>query len=217
MSSAANGGDRDLWIIGGGGHAKVVIEAVRAEGRFRPVGILDDDARRWGDTVLGVPIRGAIASLAPGAAGSARGVLAIGDNRRRAMLDERIGERMTWPTIVHPSSVVSPSATIAGGAVVFAGVIVQADARVGRHVILNTGCSVDHDSVIDDFAHLAPGVRLAGGVHVEEGALLGIGSSVIPYRTVGAWSVVGAGGVVVRNIPSSVTARGIPARVETTR
>jgi len=71
---------------------------------------------------------------------------------------------------------------------------------------------VDHDCEIEDFVHIAPGVHLAGGVLVGEGSLLGIGSSVIPYKRIGRWTIVGAGGVVVNDIPDCVTVVGVPAR-----
>ena len=89
---------------------------------------------------------------------------------------------------------------------------IQSDSIIGRHSILNTACSVDHDASIGDFAHVAPGAHLAGGVRVGEGALLGIGCSVLPGRTVGDWAIIGAGAVVLRDVPPGVTAKGVPAR-----
>jgi acetyltransferase EpsM len=80
-------------------------------------------------------------------------------------------------------------------------------------VILNTSCSVDHDCVVEDFAHLAPGVRLAGNVHVGEGALLGVGSCVIPGVRIGRWATVGAGAAVIEDVPDYATVVGVPARV----
>jgi carbonic anhydrase/acetyltransferase-like protein (isoleucine patch superfamily) len=100
--------------------------------------------------------------------------------------------------------------------VVFAGAVVQPGAAVGRHVILNTACSADHDNEIGDFAQLAPGAHLAGTVRVGEGAFIGTGATVLPDLVVGAWSTVGGGGVVARDVPPGVTVKGVPARGETT-
>jgi len=71
---------------------------------------------------------------------------------------------------------------------------------------------VDHDCRIGDFVHLAPGVRLAGEVTVGEGALIGIGASVLPGVCIGAWDVVGAGAVVTEDVAPGVTVVGVPAR-----
>jgi sugar O-acyltransferase (sialic acid O-acetyltransferase NeuD family) len=201
-----------FWVIGAGGHAKVVIDTARAAGLGEPAGVLDDDPVRHGTRVLGVPVRGAIDPETVARFRVERAVLAVGHNHTRSLLAARLDGLVEWATIVHPAAVVSPAARLGEGTVVFAGSVIQADATLGRHAIINTGASIDHDCAIGDFVHIAPGARLAGNVYVEQGALLGIGACVIPGRRIGAWSVVGAGGVVIDDIPPYVTATGVPAR-----
>jgi sugar O-acyltransferase (sialic acid O-acetyltransferase NeuD family) len=201
-----------LWILGGGGHAKVVIDTAFATGLFRPVGVLDDDPGRLGAEVLGVPVRGAIDLATIERLGVEHAVLAIGNNRVRAELAARLDGRVTWVTLVHPSAVVAPSARIGEGSVTFAGGVIQPDAVIGRHAIVNTAASIDHDCEIGDFAHIAPGVHLAGNVYVGAGAFLGIGSCAIPGSRIGEWATVGAGGVVIDDIPPGEIAKGVPAR-----
>ncbi len=92
------------------------------------------------------------------------------------------------------------------------GVIVQADARLGRHVIVNTAATVDHDCVLGDFAHIAPGVVLCGAVQVGEGTLVGAGSVIAPNLTIGANCLIAAGSVVTTHLPDGATVRGNPAR-----
>jgi len=96
--------------------------------------------------------------------------------------------------------------------VVFAGAVIQPDAAIGGHAIVNTAASIDHDCVLGDFVHVAPGVRLAGSVVLGEGAMLGIGTVAIPGARVGAWSVVGAGAAILGELPANVVAIGTPAR-----
>ena len=93
-----------------------------------------------------------------------------------------------------------------------AGAVVQAGAAIGNHVIINTCASVDHDCVVSDYCHVAPGVHLGGAVKLEEGGPLGIGSCVIGLRTIGAWSTVGAGAAVVKDLAPGTVAIGVPAR-----
>ncbi len=199
----------EVLVLGAGGHAKVVISTLHAAGHT-VVAVYDDDEARWGGEVLGVPVRGPLA--AAGAAGVASGVIAIGCNATRKKIAGRVNLR--WLTVVHPTAWIAPDAQLRAGTVVFAGAIIQPGGVIGQHVIINTAATIDHDCVIADWAHLAPGVHLAGGVRVGEGAYLGIGCMAIPARKIGAWTTVGAGAVVVRDLGDDVVAYGTPARAK---
>lgn len=199
-----------LYLLGAGGHAKVVLRALQARGE-RPVGLLDDREARWGERLFGVPVLGPLAQLRD--AGPARAVVAIGDNRGRAAVAAAFEHlEVRWHTVVHPAAVVDREAVLAPGCVVMAGSVVQADARLGAHCIVNTGASVDHDCVLEAYCHLGPGAHLAGGVRLHQGVFFGAGAVATPNRRVGAWSTVGAGAVVVRDIAPETVAVGVPAR-----
>lgn len=197
---------KPVVVIGGGGHAKVVIATLRAM-NITVGGVLDDDTRLWDTSLLGVPVTGPIRREA---AIEGPVVLAIGRNESRKMLAQQLP--CEWATVVHPRAWVDPTAILGPGTVVLAGAIVQADAIIGAHVIVNTGATVDHDCVIGDYVHLAPGVNLAGSVEVGEGAFLGIGSTAIPGVCVGEWARAGAGAVIVRDVPRKTLCLGVPAR-----
>ena len=196
----------EVYVLGAGGHAKVVVSTLQYLGH-RVKALFDDDHRRWGHTVLGVPVRGAvdeIQQLTP-----ARAVIGIGDNATRRALAERL--MIDWMTLVHPKAEVHPSVRLGPGTVVFAGAIVQPDSVIGAHNIINTAATVDHDCVIGDYVHVAPGTHLSGGVRLGEGVFLGIGSAVIPGVKIGSWTTVGAGGVIIKDLPAGVLAVGVPA------
>lgn len=195
-------------VFGAGGHAKVVISTLLDAG-FAPSVVLDDDPASWGRQVLGIPVRGPLNSLADHRVDGA--VIGIGTNSVRMRIAEQLLD-VAWVTVIHPAAVVHSTVQLGPGTVVFAGAVIQPDTTCGRHVIVNTAASIDHDCVIEDFSHIAPGARLAGNVQVSRAAFLGIGSVVIPGRHIGAGAMVGAGSVVIRDVPASATVAGSPAR-----
>jgi len=196
-------------VIGAGGHAKVVLATLEAQGT-KVAGIFDDNPDLWGMQLLGFEIRGPIKEAQ---AHGESGVLAIGSNRDRQRLADELS--LEWVSVVHPSAQVHPTVEVGPGSVILAGVTVQPETVIGDHVIVNTGARIDHDCRIDSFAHVAPGVSLAGTVSIGRGVLMGIGSCAIPGVTIGDWSVVGAGAAVVSDLKPEVTTTGVPARVVT--
>lgn len=196
-------------VIGGGGHAKVVVSTLMA--MEIPVrAVYDDDPAKWGKDLCGVKIVGPLSDLDSLSNGIA--VLAIGDNKTRSILAKRF-QKFRWLTAVHPRAFVHPSVSIGKGTVVFAGAVIQPDVVIGEHCIVNTKAAIDHDCVMGDYAHVGPGTCLAGEVSVKEGAFLATGGVAIIGRSIGKWSIVGAGGVVTKDIPDNVTAVGVPAKV----
>ncbi len=198
--------ENELVVIGAGGHAKVVISAIRSSGGS-VYGVYDDNASSHGKQILGVPILGPV-SQAPEA--NRPGVIAIGSNRVRQLLDAQLP--MEWATVIHRTAWIDESAQIGPGTVIFAGAIVQPDTVIGRHVILNTGASADHDNILRDYSQVAPGANLGGGVQLGEGAFIGIGASVRQYLSIGAWSTVGGGAMVAADVKDNTLVVGVPAR-----
>lgn len=198
---------KDLVLVGSGGHAKVVVSTARAAGRTIAA-ILDVDPGRHGTEVLGIAVTGDL-ELA-GRYGECEFLLAFGSNDGRRRLSEHLG--VSWGTLVHPSTVIDGSVEIQDGSVVMAGAIIQPGTVVGRQAIVNTGCTIDHDCRLKDFSHVAPGCHLSGSVSVGTGTLIGVGSCARPGVSVGDWSIVGAGSVIVSDLPGGRTCYGNPAR-----
>jgi UDP-perosamine 4-acetyltransferase len=200
-----------VLVIGAGGHAKVVIEALRAAG-IEPVGLVDRQPDA--SALLGVPVLGDDDWLPRlRADGIESAVVALGDNGAR----ERAGEGLRalgfrLPAVVHPAALVSPSARIGAGAVVMARAVAGTLAEIGPLAVLNTGCIVEHDNRIGACAHVAPGAALAGAVRVGERALIGVGAAVRPGISIGEDAVVGAGSTVVADVPPGAVVGGTPAR-----
>lgn len=201
-----------LILFGSGGHAKVVLDAIRAAHPGCEVAILDDDPEAVGRNLLGVAILGGRAWL-DGNWPDTAVVPAIGTNSARAaLIDWLKGKGRLLAAAVHPSAIVSPSASVAAGAFLAPGAIVNAETTVGEGAIVNTGASVDHDCRIGTAAHIAPGAHLCGGVRVGARSLIGAGTTVIPGVAIGADAIVGAGSVVIADLTDGARAAGCPAR-----
>lgn len=196
-----------LLVLGAGGHALVVLEALDALG-WEVAGVLDDRAT---SPVLGRPVLGPLASL--GAHGATRAVIALGDNATRLEWGQAARQAgLALPALVHPAALVSPSARVEAGAQVMARASVGPLSVVGPLAIVNTAAVVEHEGVLEEGAHLAPGAVLCGAVRVGAGALVGAGAVVAPGRRLGAGAVAGAGAAVVRDVAAGAVVAGVPAR-----
>ncbi len=205
-----------VLILGAGGHAQVVADILlhmhEAGDDLAPIGYLDDNPQIAGQRFLGLPVLGPLVAL--GTIEHHATIVGIGDNRTRCRIFTQLvnqGERLMIAR--HPRAIIAPDVAIGAGSVICAGVVVNPGSMIGSNVILNTGCTVDHHNTIGDHAHIAPGVHLGGDVRIGRGTLVGIGATVIPQRAIGAWSAVGAGSVVTKNVADDVVAAGNPARV----
>lgn len=204
----------DVVIVGAGGHGKVVLDVLRAAGKYRPVGFLDADPGLTDSYVAGIPVLGSInAARSLRRRKVRRAIVAIGDNRTRleyAALLEAQGVELV--SAIHPAAYVSPTASVGTNVVVAAMAAVGTDARVGDSAIINTAAVVDFECDVREGAHLCPGAALAARVRVGRAAFVGAGARVIQCRTIGDDAVIGAGAVVIQDVPDSTTAVGVPAR-----
>lgn len=203
-------------VLGSGGHAKVLIEALLASS-VEIVGIVDEDPAQKGKSILGIPVIGnddTVNQYRPGAVQLVNGLGSVGVPERRREIFERFSALgYGFASVVHPSAVIASDAEIGEGAQIMAGAVIQPGSGIGRNAIINTRASVDHDCIIGDHTHIAPGVTLSGGVRVGAGAHIGTGATVIQGIDIGNDSLVGAGALVLKNVPSGVTVVGVPARV----
>lgn len=138
-------------------------------------------------------------------------IISVGDNNIRKKIVDR--NNFSYIKIIHPQSVIDSSSFIDVGSVVMAGVIINASTKIGKHCIINTSATVDHDCILEDFVHISPNATLCGGIKIGEGTLVGAGAVIIPNIRIGKWCTIGAGAVIIENIPDNCTVVGNPGRI----
>ena len=205
----------DVIIIGAGGHGKVVLDILVAEGKYRPVGFVDNNPSLMDSYVCGLPVLGPINALPRLRRQRIRhAIVAIGDNRQRLAQRPVVEiEGYSLVNAVHPTAYVSPRASLGRGVVVAPGARVIVDAQVGDLAVINTSAVVEHECDVGEGAHVCPGAVLAGRVRLGRGAFVGVGAQVIQCRNIGDFAVIGAGAAVIHDVPDHATAVGVPARL----
>lgn len=200
-------------ILGGGGHARVVIDCLRESGIADPFAVVDADSTRWGGAVDDVAIRGGDDQLATlRVEGVTLFAVGIGQGPRAKLFAFGSAAGFAPVNAIHPRATISARATIGAGVQIFAAAVVNAGATIGENNIVNTGAIIEHDCRLGVHVHVASGACLAGGVVVEDGAFIGAGSTIRQGVRIGAGAIVGAGAVVTRDVPPSLTVAGVPAR-----
>jgi sugar O-acyltransferase (sialic acid O-acetyltransferase NeuD family) len=203
-------------VFGAGGHARVVIECLQAQGVVIH-GVLARDAAAHGTALLGAPILGDD-TLLPTLRGQGVDCFVVGvggvrDNTaRRRLFEAGLAAGLRPFTVRHPTAICSPSATIADGAQLLPGSIVNASAVIEENVIVNTGAIVEHGCVVEAHTHVATGARVAADVRIGRAAHIGAGATIRQGLVVGTEAVVGAGAAVTRDVPPHAVVAGVPAR-----
>ena len=193
-----------IVLVGGGGHAKVIIDAVRGSKDFGIYGIIDP-ALKIGTSILGIEVKGPDDILPQIFRNGIRcafiGIGSIGNcSVRRKIYTTLKDIGFELPYIVHPKAVVAEGVSIEDGTFVAASVVINPGVKIGKNAIINTSSSVDHDCAIGDFVHIAPGAVLSGSVTVGDEAHIGPGAIIIQNITIGEKAFIGAGSIITNNV-----------------
>lgn len=204
-----------LILLGAGGHARVLVDALSLTGRS-VTGYVAPSAERTHPGLAALHHLGgdeALDGMRPDAVVLVNGIGSTGNIGPRRQAFERaraLGFR--FETVIHPHAVVAADVVLGEGAQIMAGVVLQPGVEIGANAIVNTGAVLDHDARIGDHVHVAPRACLAGAVVVEPLCHVGAGATVIQNIRIGAAAIVGAGAVVVHNVPTATMVIGCPAR-----
>lgn len=208
---------KDILIIGAGNFGREVAQVIRDinsdKNQWNILGFIDETPEKHSTVINNIPVLGGPEWLEQNSRGSISAVFAIGNPRNKYRLIRRLGKYgLDHPILIHPGAIMSSYVSIGSGSIICWGCFISVDIRIGNHVAINPGCGIGHDAVIMDYSTLYWDVTLSGNVTIREGCEIGSKAAVIPQRTVGRWSIIGAGAVVVKDIPEFSTAVDVPAR-----
>jgi len=191
--------NRAVVILGGGGHAKVLISSLRSLNR-KILGITDPDMN-VGEMILGMPVLGGddeLLKFKPSNIELVNGVGSLpGYDLRWFLIEKFEAIGFGFSSVIHPSAIIDESAILEKGVQVMAGCVLQADVKIGRDSIINTGVIIDHDSTIGSQCCISPGVTINGGTTIGDNVFIGAGSIVLQGLNIAQGTIIGAGSLVL--------------------
>ena len=207
---------KSVVIVGAGGFGREVLEIFKdinkQEKKWDILGFVDSNKELHGKTINNYPVLGGFNWFENHK--DVGCVCAIGEPKAKKKVVETLQKMdVHFCNAIHPSVIMSDFIEFGEGVIVCAGTILTVNIRIGNHVIINLNCTIGHDAVIEDYCSLMPTVKINGNNHLYQGAYVGTGATFIHQVSIGAWSTIGAGAVVVGNIPENVIAVGTPAKV----
>ncbi len=212
-------GDRmkkTMLLIGGGGHAKSIIDSMKSSYDFKIIGILDNGLK-LGDSVDNIPVIGqdsdAERYYSEGIKNAFMGIGSVGDPKVRITIYSRLSQLgYQFPNVIDQSAVLAKNIQLGNGNYIGKGAIIGSEARIGHNCIINTGAIIEHECEICDFVHIASGATLCGQVKIGTKTHIGANATIIQNITVGSRCLIGAGSVVLRSISDNIKAYGNPCK-----
>ncbi len=203
---------KEIVVIGGGGHAKVIISILKKNENYNILGYVDFENK---GKILNVSYYGNDKKLLNQ---KERPFLALGIGQikniaiRKKIVDKFIDNGFMFETIISRNAIINEEVEIGKGTVIMDGVVINSGTRIGEYSIVNTSASIDHDCKIGDFVHIAPGCTLSGGVEIEQNVLIGTGAKIIQSVIIVENVIIAGGSAVMGNIVEKGTYIGVPAR-----
>jgi sugar O-acyltransferase (sialic acid O-acetyltransferase NeuD family) len=208
----------DVVILGAGGFARetywVFLEDNAEKKKWNVVGFVDDNPKLHGTALCDIPVLGGFDWLEQNAGKNFRAICGVGSPRSRKAIAVRASTLgFDFCTVVHPNVRMSRWVELGAGVIVAAGGILTTQIKIGPHTIVNMDSTIGHDTIVGAYCNVNPGCHISGCVKLGDGVEFGTGAVIIQGKSVGDWSIIGAGAVVAKDIPSHVTAFGVPCCV----
>ena len=207
---------KNIIIIGAGGvgrEVSLIIEKInKLKATWNLIGFIDDNINSWNKIINGYQIIGGM-DLLETLPLDTYVVIAIANYNLKKKIVNKINNKFKFATIIDPKVYIHDYMTIGEGTIIYEGAIITANIQVGNHVIISPKCGIGHDSIINDYVSFLWNVNISGNDVIEEGVMMGSGSTIIQGKKIGKGSIIGAGAVVIDDIDSFTTAVGVQAKV----
>lgn len=206
---------KDVILLGAGGHARVLVDAIHSLGELNIIGAVDAhpervDSERLGTTLLGMDdelMKYPVYSIE-----LVNAVASVKDMEKHRIIYELFKRKgYHFASIRHASALVARNVILSEGTQILIGSVINVNVSIGENAIINTSSSIDHDCVIGSHVHIAPGVVLSGGVIIEDETHVGAGATIIQGVKIGKGVTIGAGAVVLRDVENDAVVAGVPA------
>ena len=210
---------KDLVIIGAGDFGREiadVVERINANSEdniWNLLGYIDDNEDIQGLILDDYPVIGKIDWIERQSK-EIYAICSIGNGIIRKKIIENIhNPNVKYATLIDPNSSFHKGASVGEGSLICDGTVLAINDAIGNHVLINFNCSIGHDDILEDFTTVNPGVNISGKVLVRESAYVGTGAKILQGLEMGKDSIIGAGAVVIHDVPEGCTVVGVPASV----
>lgn len=202
--------EKELIIIGAGSLGLLTLDAALEMNRYKKIYFIDDSVEKE-TKVYNHNVLGGLECIDLINKEECEFIIAISNNEVRKKIAQNY--KLNYTNIVHPEATISRYAKIGYGNIILANSTIDPNVQVCNHVVLNKNNSIGHDTVLMDCSQVSPGCSFGGGVVLNEGSFIGLGAAILPQVKIGSWTNIGAGASVIGDIPTKVTAVGVPAKV----
>ena len=207
---------KKIAIIGAGGFGREVLMLIeqinQVNKQFEFIGFFDDNLKK-GAIINNYPVLGKIEDI--NSINYDLGVVfAIGSPLIKKQIYLQINnQHIFYPILIHPNVQIGNFVSIGEGSIITAGVIITSNISIGKHVILNLQSTVGHDAKIGDFCSFMPSVNISGEVIIKDLVYIGTGAIIINQKNIGTSAIIGAGAVIIKDVPDGATVVGNPGKV----
>ena len=212
---------KDIIIIGAIGNCIDILDTINelnassSEPVYNCLGLIDDDEKKWGTTIMGKEVLGGINMASEfedcffiNGIGSPKSF-----HKKKSIIGKTRLPSDRFETIIHPTASISPTSRLGKGVIVFQNVTITTNVTINNHVCILPNSIISHDSVIGTYSSVAGGAIICGNVTIGDSCYIGAGSSIREGLNIGEKSLVAIGSVVVKNVPKSMVVAGNPAKL----
>lgn len=203
-------------IIGAGTYGEVYLAYLNEAG-VEVLGFLDDNTDLCGRMIKGVPVLGGTELLK-----SLKETLQIeavycpiGNNQLRVSFLSRAKELgYKTPNYIHPTAILSPNISVGEGVYILLNTSIMPYVTIGNYVMISMNANIAHHSILEEGTFISTGVNFGASIIAHKCSYIGISATVMTgIESLGENCLIGAGAVVIKDVPTKAVVAGIPAKV----